>query len=60
MKYVHTWKFLIGILAVFWIIFAIILIVAGLPFYIVSIALSTIAMLSLLVVVLAWAYTHGY
>ncbi len=33
---------------------------ADFPFYIISIALSTILMLSILVVALAWAYTHDY
>jgi hypothetical protein len=60
MKGKQTWKYLIGIFAIFWILFAIVLIVAEFPFYVISIALTTIAMLSALIIVLAWAYTHDY
>jgi hypothetical protein len=56
----QAWKLLAAIFAVFWLIFASILIVSELPFYVVSIALTTIAMLSLLIIALAWAYTHDY
>jgi len=56
----QAWKLLIPIFAVFWALFAVVLIAADFPFYIISIALSTILMLSILVVALAWAYTHDY
>jgi hypothetical protein len=56
----QAWKLLIIIFAVFWVLFAVVLIATGFPFYIISIALSTILMLSILVVALAWAYTHDY
>lgn len=56
----QAWQYLIGIFAAFWIIFAVILFIGEIPFYIISIALSTTAMLSLLIVVLAWAYQNNY
>ncbi len=56
----QAWHYLIGIFAVFWLIFATVLIVTELPFYVVSIALSTTAMLSVLIVALAWAYQNNY
>jgi hypothetical protein len=56
----QAWQYLAGIFAVFWIFFAFILIITGFPIYVISIALTTIAMLSLLIIALAWAYTHDY
>ena len=56
----QIWKLLVGIFAIFWIFFAIILIVAVFLFYVISIALTTIAMLSALIIALAWAYTHDF
>jgi hypothetical protein len=60
MKRVQPWQILIVIFAIFWVIFAVVLIATNFPFYIISIALTTVAALSALVVALAWAYTHGY
>ncbi|MFL5692403.1 MAG: hypothetical protein ACJ795_11415 [Ktedonobacteraceae bacterium] len=60
MKRMQAWKLLMGIFATFWVIFAIILIFSGIPFYVVSIALTTVAMLSLLVIALAWAYQNNF
>lgn len=59
MKRIEFWKWLIGILAVFWIIFAIFLINADIPFVIVSVALTVVLAMSALVVSLAWAYQHN-
>jgi hypothetical protein len=56
----QAWKLLMGIFATFWVIFAIILIFSGIPFYVVSIALTTVAMLSLLIIALAWAYQNNF
>ncbi len=56
----QAWQYLIGIFAAFWIIFATILIVSALPFYVITIALSTTGMLSLLIIALAWAYQNNY
>ena len=60
MRRLQAWQYLIGIFAVFWVIFAIVLIITDFPFYIISIALTTTAMLSLLIIALAWAYTLDY
>lgn len=60
MKRMQAWKLLMAIFATFWVIFAIILIFSGIPFYVVSIALTTVAMLSLLVIALAWAYQNNF
>jgi hypothetical protein len=59
MKRIEFWKWLIGILAVFWVIFAVFLIGADIPFVIVSMALTVVLGMSALVVGLAWAYQHG-
>lgn len=56
----QAWKLLMGIFATFWVIFAIILIFSGIPFYVVSIALTTVAMLSLIIIALAWAYQNNF
>jgi hypothetical protein len=55
----QVWKYLVGIFALFWIFFAIILVVAEFPFYVISIALTTIAMLSAIIIALAWAYQNN-
>ncbi len=60
MRPIPAWKYLIGIFAVFWVIFAIVLFAADFPFYIISIALSTILMLSIAVIALAWAYQNNW
>jgi hypothetical protein len=60
MRRLQAWQYLIGIFAVFWVIFAIVLIITDFPFYIISIALTTIAMLSLLIIALAWAYQNNF
>jgi len=56
----QVWKYLVGIFAIFWIFFAIILIVAEFPFYVISIALTTLAMLSAVIIALAWAYQNNF
>jgi hypothetical protein len=55
----QIWKYLIGIFAAFWIIFAVFLFLGNIPFYIISIALSTVLVLSVLIVALAWAYQNN-
>jgi hypothetical protein len=60
MRRLQAWQYLIGIFAVFWIIFATVLIISAFPFYVISIALTTIAMLSLLIIALAWAYQNNF
>jgi hypothetical protein len=57
----HAWIYLACIFAVFWIIFAIILIFfSNFPFVVIAMALSSLLMLSLVFIGLAWAYTHDY
>jgi hypothetical protein len=56
----QAWQYLIVIFAAFWLIFATALIVGELPFYIITLALSTTGMLSVLVVALAWAYQNNF
>ena len=60
MRRLQAWQYLIGIFTVFWVIFAIVLIITDFPFYIISIALTTTAMLSLLIIALAWAYQNNF
>jgi hypothetical protein len=55
----QIWKYLIAIFTAFWIIFAVFLFLGNIPFYIISIALSTILVLSALIVALAWAYQNN-
>jgi Ni,Fe-hydrogenase I cytochrome b subunit len=59
MEKINPWQLLAVIFTAFWILFAVVLIVTGFPFYIISIALTTIAVLSVLVTVLAWAYQNN-
>ena len=56
----QIWKYLIAIFSTFWLVFAIVLFLGDFPFYIISIALTTLLVLSALIVALAWAYTHDY
>ena len=59
MKRIPAWKYLACIFAVFWLIFATMLIFfSDFPFLIISMALTILLMLSILVTVLAWAYTR--
>ncbi|HAE82351.1 MAG TPA: hypothetical protein DDW33_09650 [Ktedonobacter sp.] len=60
MRRLQAWQYLIVIFIVFWVIFATVLIITAFPFYVISIALTTTAMLSLLIIVLAWAYQNNY
>ena len=53
---VQAWQILAGIFGFFWILFATVLIISNFPFLVISMALTTIAALSVLVTVLAWAY----
>jgi hypothetical protein len=56
---IEFWKWLAGFLAAFWIVFAIFLVGANIPFVIVSMALTVVLVMSGLVVSLAWAYQHN-
>jgi hypothetical protein len=56
----HIWPYLIIVFALFWIIFATVLILSGFPLIIITMALTTVAVLSILIVILAWAYINNY
>ncbi len=56
----QAWKLLAGIFAAFWVVFAIFLFISELPFYIISIALTTILILSIAIIALAWAYQNNF
>lgn len=55
----QIWKYLTAIFGTFWLIFAVFLFLGDFPFYIISIALSTVLVLSALIVALAWAYQNN-
>ena len=55
----QIWKYLIAIFGAFWLVFAIFLFLGDFPFYIISIALTTVLVLSALIVALAWAYQNN-
>jgi hypothetical protein len=59
MRRIPAWKYLIAIFAVFWVILAIMMFIADFPFYVISIALTTILVLSIAIVALAWAYQNN-
>src|SRR6266700_241342 len=60
MRSIPAWKYLIGIFAVFWVVLAIMLFIADIPFYVITWSLSIILILSAAIVALAWAWTHDY
>jgi hypothetical protein len=60
MRSIPAWKYLIGIFAVFWVVLAIMLFIADIPFYLITWSLSIILILSAAIVALAWAWTHDY
>jgi hypothetical protein len=55
----QAWQYLIVVFVLFWIGFAVVLAFSDIPFFVISIALTTIAALSFLIVVLAWAYQNN-
>ncbi len=59
MRRIPVWKYLIGVFAVFWVILAIMLIIADFPFYAITLSLTVILMLSVAIVALAWAYQNN-
>ncbi len=56
----QAWQILILIFGCFWVLLAVVLIVSDFPFLIISIALTTIAALSALIIALAWAYQNNF
>lgn len=59
MRRLEAWQYLIGVLALFWALFAFVIISTGFPFMVIMMALTVLAGLSALVVALAWAYQHN-
>ncbi len=59
MRRIPAWKYLIGVFAVFWVILAIMLIIADFPFYAITLSLTVILILSVAIVALAWAYQNN-
>jgi hypothetical protein len=55
----QVWKYLIGVFAVFWVVLAVMLIIADTPFYMITLSLSIMLMLSAAIVALAWAYQNN-
>ena len=55
----QAWQILIAIFASFWLLFALVMIVGNFPFFIISIALTTVGALSALIIALAWAYQNN-
>lgn len=54
----QAWHYLIPALTVFWIIFAVVIVSSGFSFLVIS-ALTVVAVFSLLVVALAWAFQNN-
>ncbi len=59
MKGIAAWKYLIGVFAVFWVVLAIMLVIAQFPFYMITLSLSIMLVLSAAIVALAWAYQNN-
>jgi hypothetical protein len=60
MRSIPAWKYLIGVFAVFWVVLAVMLFIANFPFYIITLSLSIILVLSVAVVALSWAYQNNW
>ncbi len=60
MRRIPVWKFLIGVFAVFWVVLAIMLFISDIPFYVITLSLTIILILSAAIVALAWAYQNNW
>jgi hypothetical protein len=60
MRSIPAWKYLIGIFAVFWVVLAIMLVISNIPFYLITLSLTIILILSAAIVALAWAYQNNW
>jgi len=59
MRRIQAWAYLAVVLALFWLVLAFMLIVfSDFPFIVISMGLTTLAILSGLVCALAWAYQN--
>jgi hypothetical protein len=59
MRRIPAWKYLIGVFAVFWVVLAIMLFISDIPFYLITLSLTIILILSAAIVALAWAYQNN-
>jgi uncharacterized membrane protein len=56
----QAWRYLAFIFAIFWIIFACVLILSDFPFLVVSMALTVVAVFSAIIVGFSWAYQNNW
>jgi hypothetical protein len=56
----QVWRYLACIFAIFWIIFACVLILSDFPFLVISMALTVVAVFSAIIVALSWAYQNNW
>ncbi len=56
----QAWRYLAFIFAIFWIIFACVLILSDFPFLVISMALTVVAAFSAIIVALSWAYQNNW
>ena len=59
MRRFPVWKYLIGVFALFWVVLAIMLVIADTPFYMITLSLTIILIFSAVIVALAWAYQNN-
>ncbi len=60
MRRIPVWKYLIGVFALFWVVLAIMLVIADTPFYMITLSLTIILIFSAAIVALAWAYQNNW
>ena len=60
MRRFPVWKYLIGVFALFWVVLAIMLVIADTPFYMITLSLTIILIFSAVIVALAWAYQNNF
>lgn len=56
----QVWRYLIIVFAIFWFIFAAVLILSDFPFLVISMALTVVAAFSAIIVALSWAYQNNW
>ena len=56
----QAWRYLIIVFAIFWCIFAGVLILSDFPFLVISMALTVVAAFSAIIIALSWAYQNNW
>jgi hypothetical protein len=56
----QAWRYLIIVFPIFWVLFAIVLISSDFPFLVISMALTVVALCSVAVTILAWAFQNDW